>query len=260
MLIDLTGRVALVTGGSTGLGRAMAERFAASGANVAILARSAETLAVAEAAIQAAGGGRVMAVPCDITDAAAREAALRAVAAHFGRIDILVNNAGSSQRGPIETVDRAGIIADMDLKIVAAAELIRAVVPGMKERHWGRVINVSAIIGKAPDAGSIPTALSRAAGIAMTRALSRELAPWNILVNALCVGKIKSGQWERRHAASGTDQTYEEFLGPVGATIPLGRIGEAEEFANVACFLASDAASYVTGAAINVDGGLCPVA
>ncbi|MCG6122257.1 MAG: SDR family oxidoreductase [Microvirga sp.] len=260
MLIDLTGRVALVTGGSTGLGRAMAERFAASGAAVAILARNPETLAAAENAINTAGGGRAMAVACDITDAAARAAALAEVTDRFGRVDILVNNAGSSQRGPIETVDRAKLIADMDLKIFAAAELIRDVVPGMKERRWGRVINVSAIIGKAPDAGSIPTALSRAAGIAMTRALSREFAPWNILVNALCVGKIKSGQWERRYAASGAGQTYEEFLAPVGATIPLGRMGEAEEFANVACFLASDAASYVTGAAINVDGGLCPVA
>ncbi|TVR06222.1 MAG: SDR family oxidoreductase [Salinarimonadaceae bacterium] len=260
MLIDLKGRVALVTGGSTGLGRAMAERFAASGADVAILARNPEPLAAAEAAIKKAGGGNAMAVACDITDAAARDAALAQVMARFGRVDILVNNAGASQRGPIETVSRAGMVADMDLKIFAAAELIRDVVPGMKERRWGRVINVSAIIGKAPDAGSIPTSLSRAAGIAMTRALSREFAPWNILVNALCVGKIKSGQWERRYAKSGSGQSYEEFLAPIGETVPLGRIGEAEEFANVACFLASDAASYVTGAAINVDGGLCPVA
>lgn len=260
MRIDLGGRVALITGGSTGLGRAMAERFAGSGADVAILARSPETLASAQAAIEAAGGGRAMTVACDITDKAARDAALAQVMERFGRVDILVNNAGSSQRGPIESVTRAGMVDDMDLKIFAAAELIRDVVPGMKERRWGRIVNVSAIIGKAPDAGSIPTALSRAAGIAMTRALSREFAPWNILVNALCVGKIKSGQWERRYAKSGAGMTYEEFLAPVDKTIPLGRMGEAEEFANVACFLASDAASYVTGAAINVDGGLCPVA
>ena len=93
----------------------------------------------------------------------------------------------------------------------------------------------------------------------MTKALSRELVPFNILVNALCVGKIKSGQWERRYAASAQDVSYEEFLRPTAETVPLKRMGEAEEFANVACFLASDAASYLTGTAINVDGGLCPV-
>lgn len=260
MQIDLSGKTALVTGASTGLGKAMALRLAASGADVAILARTEATLLAAAAEIGRSAGGGVEAVACDVTDAEARDRAVDQVMARFGKIDILINNAGSSQRAPFEEVTRGHIIEDMDLKLMAAVALIQRVVPGMKDRRTGRILNVSAIVGKAPDSGSIPTALSRAAGLTLTRVLARELAPWNILVNALCVGKIKSGQWERRYAKAGTGKSYEEFLRPTGETIPLGRLGEAEEFANVACFLASDLASYVTGAAINVDGGLCPVA
>lgn len=260
MQIDLSGRVALITGASQGLGRAMATRFAASGAAVALLARDAERLDAAAADIAAAAPGHpVLPVPCDITDPDARTAALARVAAELGAVDILVNNAGSSRRGPVEDQDRDTMIGDLDLKLLSPIELIRGVLPGMKDRRWGRIINITAIVGKAPDGGSLPTSVSRGAGITMTKALSKELAPWNILVNTLCVGKIKSGQWERRHAASGGDKTYEAFLQPVAETIPLGRLGEAEEFANVACFLASDMASYVTGTAINVDGGLCAV-
>jgi NAD(P)-dependent dehydrogenase (short-subunit alcohol dehydrogenase family) len=260
MLIDLAGHAALITGASEGLGRAMAERFALSGADVAMLARRPGPLEEAAEAIRAAGArGRVLALPCDVTDPAAREAAVGQAQAASGTIDILVNNAGSSQRGPVETLTQAGILADYDLKVMAAVALIQALLPGMKSKRWGRIINVLAATGKAPEAASIPTAMNRAAGMALTKALSKELAPDNILVNALCVGKIKSGQWERRFAREGTGNSYEAFLQPTAATIPLGRMGEPEEFANVACFLASDLASYVTGCAINVDGGLCPV-
>ena len=260
MLIDLSGRAALVTGASAGIGKAIAARLAASGAHVAMLARTETTLAEAAEAVRASARGEVLPLPCDITDADARNRALGVALERFEAVDILVNNAGSSQRGPVEDLTREGMVGDLDLKLLAPVALVQAVLPGMKERRWGRIINISAVAGKAPDGGSMPTSFSRAAGIAMTRTLSRELAPWNILVNALCVGKIKSGQWERRWAASGKGESYEAFLAPTARTIPLGRMGEAEEFANVACFLASEQASYVTGAAINVDGGLCPVA
>ncbi|NPD21240.1 SDR family NAD(P)-dependent oxidoreductase [Alterinioella nitratireducens] len=253
MQIDLTGRTALITGASKGLGLAMARRMAASGARVVMLARGRGDLESAAAEIAAAHP-----IACDITDAAARDAAVAEALDRFGTIDILVNNAGSSQRGPVEDATRDRMIEDMDLKLHAPLALTRAVLPGMKAQHWGRVLNVTAIVGKTPDGGSLPTSVSRGAGITLTKALSKELAPWNVLVNALCVGKIKSGQWERRFAASGQDD-YEAFLKPTADKVPLKRLGEAEEFANVACFLASDAASYVTGTAINVDGGLCAV-
>ncbi len=260
MLIDLSGRTALVTGASQGLGKAIAARLAGSGAHVAMLARTEATLAEAAGEIRDSARGEVLSLPCDITDAEERVRAVAAALERFGAIDILVNNAGSSQRGPVEGLTREAMVDDLDLKLLAPVALIQAVLPAMKERRWGRIVNISAIVGKAPDGGSMPTSLSRAAGITMTRTLARELAPWNILVNALCVGKIKSGQWERRWAASGKGESYDAFLAPTARTIPLGRMGEAEEFANVACFLASEQAGYVTGAAINVDGGLCPVA
>ena len=209
--------------------------------------------------VGAQGGGRAVAIPCDVTDRAQVEQAVTAALKDFGAVDILVNNAGSSYRRPFMDLSREDMIADLDLKVFAAVRLGQLVSPAMKERRWGRIINVVSANAKAPKGESAPTTLSRSAGLTLTKVMSRELAPWNILVNALCVGIIKSGQWERRHAQQSPGTDYDEFLKPQAASVPLGRVGEAEEFANVACFLASDAASYVTGTAINVDGGLCPV-
>lgn len=259
MLIDLTGRTAILTGGSEGLGKAIAARFARSGANVAVLARREEVLDEAVQDIRRDAVGRVVGHACDVTDKSRVEEVVAAIVAEFGAVDILVNNAGSSNRSPFEELTRDGMIADMNLKLFAAVNLAQKVVPGMKERRWGRIINVVSANGKAPKAASAPTTLSRAAGITLTKVMSQELAPWNILVNALCVGVIKSGQWERRHRRDAPDMPFEKYLEPQARPVPLGRFGEPEEFANVACFLASDAASYVTGTAINVDGGLCPV-
>jgi NAD(P)-dependent dehydrogenase (short-subunit alcohol dehydrogenase family) len=258
MQIDLTGRTALVTGASRGLGAAMAQEFARSGANLVMLARTEDVLRSAAENVDSQGAGGVLAVPCDVTDAAAVGAALEAAAQRFGGIDILVNNAGSGVRMPFQHLTPDVLTRDLDLKVFAAVRLAQGVLPRMKEQRWGRIINVVSINAKSPEAASTPTTLSRAAGIALTKSMSREYGRWNVLVNALCVGKIKSGQWERRHKASGSNLSYEEFLEPIAKTIPLGRMGEAEEFARVACFLASDAASYVTGTAINVDGGLSP--
>jgi NAD(P)-dependent dehydrogenase (short-subunit alcohol dehydrogenase family) len=130
----------------------------------------------------------------------------------------------------------------------------------MRERKWGRVVNVLNIGAKAPGADSTPTSVSRAAGLALTKALSKENAPHNVLVNAMLVGLIESDQWARRHKAGGDGKSYEEFLeGMAKGRIPIGRIGRSEEFARMACFLCSDAGSFITGVAINVDGGASPV-
>ena len=131
--------------------------------------------------------------------------------------------------------------------------------PGMKERGWGRIINVLNIGAKAPAAGSAPTAVSRAAGMALTKVLAGEGAPFNVLVNALCTGWIESDQWLQRQKREAPQQKFEDFLAQRGGAIPLGRFGQADEFANLACFLASDSGSYITGTAINVDGGRSPV-
>lgn len=259
MDIRLDGRTALITGGSKGLGLATAVRFAEAGAAVAILARNADTLAAAKSVIIRAAGAAVAAFPCDVTDPAAIARAYSSVLSAMGKVDILVNNAGTSQTGKFEDITDAVWQADLDLKLFAAIRFTRLVLPEMRARRWGRIINVLATAAKAPRAVSAPTSVSRAAGMALTKVLASECAPDNVLVNALLVGRIVSDQIARRHRASGTNVPLAAYIREQGGGIPLGRMGEAEEFANLACFLASDAAGYVTGTAINVDGGLSPV-
>ncbi len=259
MEVRLDGRVALITGGSKGLGLAIGTRMAASGADVVLLARRPEVLAEAQASVQQTAKGRVHTVVCDVSQAEAVARAHAEVVQAFGRVDILVNNAGTSQRGAFVTITDAVWQADLDLKLFAAIRLSRLVWPQMVEHRWGRIINVLNVGAKAPKAGSAPTAVSRAAGMALTKVLAGEGAAHNILVNSLHVGLIESDQWVRRHAAGQRNEPYAAYLEEMARDIPLGRVGTAEEFANVACFLASDLAGYVTGTAINVDGNLSPV-
>jgi NAD(P)-dependent dehydrogenase (short-subunit alcohol dehydrogenase family) len=259
MDIRLDGKSAVITGGSKGLGLAMAERLAASGADVAILARDPATLADAKALIQNGAKGKVAAISCDVSKMAPIQAAYDQVMSEFGKIDIFVNNAGQSTRGPSETITDEMWQADLDLKLFAQIRFCRLVFPQMKARKWGRIISVLNIGAKAPGADSAPTSVSRAAQMAFTKALSQEGAPHNVLVNSLHVGVIVSDQIVRRHQREGANVSLEDFIAQAGRGVPMGRMGRAEEFANVACFLASDAASYVTGCAINVDGGRSPV-
>src|SRR5882724_9577687 len=260
MEIRLDGRSAIVTGGSKGLGLAIAEEYAASGADVAILARDQGALAEAKQKIQARGGnGKVVAISCDVSKAAAIEAACAQCNSEFGKVDIFVNNAGQSTRGLSETITDEQWQADLDLKLFAQIRFCRILMPQMKQRKWGRIISVLNIGAKAPGADSAPTSVSRAAQMAFTKALSMEGAPHNVLVNSLHVGVIVSDQIVRRHQREGANVSLEDFIAQAGRGVPMGRMGRAEEFANVACFLASDAASYVTGCAINVDGGRSPV-
>jgi NAD(P)-dependent dehydrogenase (short-subunit alcohol dehydrogenase family) len=259
MDIRLDGRTAIITGGSKGLGLAMAAKFAASGAEVAILARGAEALAEAERSVAAQVRTKVRAYRCDVAKAAEIDATWRAIIAEFGKVDILINNAGTSQTGPFEEITDAVWQADLDLKLFAAIRLARLAMPKMKERNWGRIINVLNIGAKAPRPGSAPTAVSRAAGMALTKVLAGEGAPHNILVNAMLVGLFVTDQHVQRFRRQGGNVALEERFREMGTRIPVGRVGDAEEFANLACFLVSDAGSYVTGTAINVDGGMSPV-
>src|SRR5262252_6584826 len=264
MDVRMDGRVAVITGSSTGFGLAMAKEFAASGGSVALLARKADALAAAKAEVQKAAGksnGRFEAYSCDVAKAAPIAETWKKVEADFGKVDILVNNAGISHAKPFETVTDDDWQGDLDLKLFAAIRLCRLALPGMKQRKWGRIVNVLNIGSKAPAADSTPTSVSRAAGLALTKALSKENASHNVLVNAMLVGLIESDQWARRHkTAAGAGKSYEEFLaGMAKGRIPIGRMGKAEEFARMACFLCSDAGSFITGVAINVDGGASPV-
>ena len=263
MDVRMDGRVAVITGASTGLGLAMAKEFAASGGSVAMLARKADVLATAKAEVVKAAGktnGKFEAYSCDVSKAGPIADTFKKVVADFGKVDILVNNAGISHAKAFDTVTDEDWQGDLDLKLFAAIRLCRAALPGMRERKWGRIVNVLNIGAKAPGADSTPTSVSRAAGLALTKALSKENAPHNVLVNAMLVGLIESDQWVRRHKAANDGKSYQEFTAAMSkGRIPIGRMGKAEEFARMACFLCSDAGSFITGVAINVDGGASPV-
>jgi 3-oxoacyl-[acyl-carrier protein] reductase len=257
MQINLSGRAAIVTGGSKGLGLAMATRFATSGADVAIVARTAEALKEAVASIEKSAQARVIGIAADVAKAADIQRAYDEAMAAFGKVDIIVNNAGTSRAMPFDKVTDEVLRDDLELKLFAALRLIRLVVPQMKERRFGRIINVLNIGAKAPRPNSMPTSVSRAAGMAMTKALSHELAPHNVLVNAMLVGLIRADQHVQ--SAKRTNMALEDYYKAHAKEIPIGRFGEAEEFANLACFLASEQAGYIAGTAINVDGGRSPV-
>jgi 3-oxoacyl-[acyl-carrier protein] reductase len=259
MEVRLDGRSAIITGGSKGLGFAMAKEFAASGADVAILARDPGSLAEAKAMASEGAKGRVATFECDVSKADAINKTYADVVSAFGKVDILINNAGTSRAMPSGTITDEIWQEDLDLKLFAAIRLTRLVWPGMQERKWGRIINVLNLGAKAPKAGGAPTAVSRAAGMAFMKVLSNEGAPHGILVNGMLVGLIDSDQHARRHKTAGTNVSYEEFTAKMGAGVPLGRIGKAEEFAAMACFLCSDLAGFTTGTAINMDGGASPV-
>lgn len=256
MDLELKGKVAVVTGGTEGIGRATALKLAQEGATVAICARRAEPLDKTAEEIRKTGA-EVLALAADMSKTADIERFMKTVIERFGRIDILVNNAGTSARGQFLEVDDATWSADLELKLFGAIRCTRLAVPHMKKQGGGRIINITISSAKQPGAGSMPTSVSRAAGLALTKALSKEYAADNILVNTVCIGKIKSGQHERRYTREGlgADQYYAQMA----KDIPLKRVGEAEEVASVIAFLASAAASYVTGSSINLDGGISGV-
>jgi 3-oxoacyl-[acyl-carrier protein] reductase len=257
MEITLTGRAAIVTGGSKGIGLAVATQFASSGADVAIMARGREALDQAIKRVGTAAKGRVVGIQGDVAIAADIDRTYDEAMKGFGKIDIVVNNAGTSRTGAFEEITDEIWREDFDQKLFAAIRLTRLVWPQMKERRWGRVINVLNVGAKAPRPKSAPTSITRAAGMALTKVLASEGASHNVLVNALLVGFIEADQHVR--AAERAGIALADYVSARTHDIPLGRIGRAEEFANIACFLASEAASYITGTAINVDGGRSPV-
>lgn len=257
MDLKLTGRAAIITGASKGLGLGVARALAAEGADVAVVARGETALAAAKAGLLQTARGRVVAVQADVATASGVQRAFDEAMRAFGRVDVVVNNAGTARAAPFEALTDEVLQADLDLKLFAAVRLTRLAWPQMRERRWGRVLNVLNIGAKAPKANSMPSTLSRAAGLALTKVLAGEGAPHGILVNALLVGFIESDQHRQLAAQAGL--SWDDYAAKRGKDVPLGRPGKPEEFAALACFLCSDAAGYVTGTAINVDGGASPV-
>lgn len=254
MDLELGGKVVLVTGGSDGLGAAVCARLVREGARVALCARNPERLEATADSLRALGGD-VLAMPTDVSRAYELEHFVGAAQAKWGRVDALVNNAGTAAARAFATVTDAEWEADLNLKLFAAVRASRHVLPHLRAAGGGAIVNVLALAAKTPGANSMPSSVSRAAGMAFTKALSKELGPDNIRVNAVLVGLVESGQWVRRAEAAGqpVEQLYARMAKEAG--IPLGRVGRSEEFADLVAFLVSPRGAYISGTAINVDGG-----
>ena len=262
MDLRLVGKVAIVTGASDGIGKAAATRFATEGASVALIARTLSDLETVATEISSATGSTVIPVSADVSDEEAVKSAVDMVAEKLGGIDILVNNAGQGASHRFEDMTNELIDFDFSVKVKGAIFMTRHALPYLKRSDCGAICNITTAAGKASPGGAQPTSLSRAAGISLTKAWSKEFGEHGIRVNTVCIGSVKSRQ-NRRHweAANANDPLYtlEDHWASIGPGIPLGRIGEAEEAGDVIAFLCSPAASYVSGTAVNVDGGAAPV-
>ena len=257
MDLGIRGRVALVGGSSSGLGRAVAEELAAEGAHITLVARRRDELNEVAAAIRDAHDVRVLPVAADLSEADGARTVAEAALAEFGAVDILVNNTGGPPSGPFEAHDTYDWLRTYQLLLQSALILTRAVLPGMKERGWGRIINITSIAVKQPVDGLILSNSMRAAVTGFARTLANEVAATGVTVNNVMPGYTRTDRLEqlagsiaqRKGADKATAYAQWEH------EIPMGRVGEPREFAALVTFLASERASYITGTSVPVDGG-----
>src|ERR1035437_3865262 len=254
MDLGIQDRAFLITGGTDGLGLALAQRLVAEGALVAVCGRDGARLERAQVLL----GLDALCSKTDVTNAEQLDAFISATLTRFGRLDGAVNNAGRSAGTPIATSDDDEWRSDYELKVISALHVARQVLPAL-ETTRGAIVNVLATLARTPNANTTPTSASRLAGLALTKALANEVGSRGIRANAILIGLIESGQWVRR--AADANVSIEGFYATMAgnARIPLGRVGRAEEFADLAAFLLSPRSSYVTGVGISIDGGMSPV-
>ncbi len=257
MDLQLAGKIALVAASSRGLGRAVAEELAAEGASLVLCARGEATLHETAAAIERDTGARVLAIAADIAQSSGIERVAEAALREFGRVDILVTNSGGPPSGPFERHDTAAWDAAIRSLLHSVVGLTRAVLPGMKERGWGRIINVTSIAVKQPVDGLILSNSIRAAVTGLARTLANEVASAGVTVNNVLPGYTRTARVEElaTQTAAARGITADEAEAVWTAQIPAGRLGEPREFAALVAFLASERASYITGTSIPVDGG-----
>jgi NAD(P)-dependent dehydrogenase (short-subunit alcohol dehydrogenase family) len=241
-------RVALVTGGTKGLGKAMAEGFAEAGAKIAIVSRHKDEAVDVATDLEEASGQMCRGYGCDVTDADQVALLIESVLKDFDQVDILVNNAGINTRGPIDELTLEEFLQVQSTNVTGPWLLCRALAPHMKERRYGRVINLGSILSVIAIAERTPYATSKGAILQMTKALALEWAPYGITVNTMMPGPFGT---EMNRSLLDDPEKYAAFV----ASIPLGRWGDLDEIKGMALFLASDASSFVTGAGLTIDGG-----
>ncbi|HEY6659781.1 MAG TPA: SDR family oxidoreductase, partial [Pyrinomonadaceae bacterium] len=246
-----------IAAGSRGLGRAVAEELAAEGASLVLCAREPRTLAEAAAAIAESSGMHVLAVPADVTSVDDIRRLVEAGNERFGRIDILVTNAGGPPAGTFEQLSREQWEDATRLTLFSAIELARQVLPGMKKRRWGRILNITSIAVKQPVESLMLSNSLRAGLTGFARTLANEVAAEGVTVNNILPGYTRTERLEDLAQMMAEKQgiSTDEFRAKWEAEIPMGRLGEPREFAALAAFLVSERASYITGTSMQVDGG-----
>lgn len=258
MDLGLKGKAAIVAAASKGIGRACARGLAAEGARVAICARSADELRKTGEAIRAETGAEVLPIPADVRKPEDVRGLVQRTVEAFGGVDILVTNAGGPPPGLFDQFTDADFQAAFELNLLSTVRMIREVLPHMRRRRWGRIVNIQSTSIKQPIDGLLLSNAIRPGVQGLTRSLLNEVSRDGITVNTVCPGRILTDRsrsfLERRANAAGVP--FEEFLKQDMASIPIGRIGQPDEIAHVVVFLASERASYVTGVALAVDGGL----
>ena len=257
MDLGLRGKVALVAASSRGLGQAIAEELAREGAELILCARGEDRLMQTRAAIEDRSGVRVVAVAADLATPEGVEEVVQRGLREFGRVDVLVNNAGGPPAGPFESHSAEAWRRAVQLNLESAVHMTRAVLPGMKERRWGRILNVTSIAVKQPVDNLILSNSVRAAVTGFARTLANEVAPFGVTVNNLMPGYTRTERVVELAEANARTKggSAEEEFARWEREIPMGRLGEPREFAALAAFLASDLASYITAQSIAVDGG-----
>lgn len=248
----LTGKTALITGASKGIGEGIARAFAKHGANLVLAARGSETQALAQSLCES--GAKAIAVKMDVSDMASVQAGYEAAVQAFGGVDILVSNAGICRLGDFLTQSDADRDAHLDINVKGAWNTCKAVLPGMVARKWGRVVIMSSVTGDmVADPGEAAYAMSKAALVGLTKALAREFAPY-VNVNAICPGYVLTPMVQGM-ARQSCPENPQSVVDGIAASIPLGRLADPMEVGELAAFLASDVSSYLTGAQFVIDGG-----